>query len=273
MHKVRRNDAWDGKLPIAKQLTFSSFSDYYYDVWARNSERPYQIVFLPGYVPPADLDRSSKDAMWLDGEVTSVLPVWDAWSAIALFEVIYECMDYQGSSPFIKVRDTKSGDFVEDRRSTEALRLRPRRWKGMHNKEVYNHVLDLRMWSFMFTSEEDSVNYPETTELYHALIYPSRESQGPKDIKRRNFEAERDGITKQKLEELQRNWAGRGNAVLTEGPPARHVPALIDADRPDIEINSLSLITTSAKVAEMSLKDFSGKPRPKSFLQYGKRLD
>ena len=135
---------------LAEIMSFSSFSHSPHDMWGYDIERPYSIVLLPGYEVPASLDKRDKDAMWFKGEVTKKMIVWDGFSPTALFEIIRECMDYEGTSPFIRVVETETGVEMEDPRDPEVMAMRPVRRAGWGPKTIHNHVADLWYWSSMF---------------------------------------------------------------------------------------------------------------------------
>jgi len=271
---MQRNGSWDDRLHLAKQLTFSSFSDDYYDVWSRDIKRTFEIVLLPGYSPPAGLDRNSKDALWFDGHVSSPLPVWDGFSSLALFEVIYECMDYHGRSPFIKVREVKSGAFVSDTRSQESLRLRPRRWSGMHPKEVHNHIFELRMWGSLFNSAHDTGNHEETGEIYRSITSKrQRDDIHRADDQRRGAYMGRDGIDSLAMAELERNPPDHDGKVMSEGPSGSGIASLTDPNAASIELHPMSWFSNSRNVGLLRVDHFKGMPVPASLLRYAMSLD
>lgn len=135
---------------FAEVVTFSSYSTSRYDTWGREGiQRPYQIVVLPGYTVPATLETGYHDSMWVDGPVTAPTVVWDGFCLTAMFEVIYECMRYEGPGRFIKVYDTEAGEYVRDPRKPEILAARPARFKGFGNADQKPHREALDRW---FTS-------------------------------------------------------------------------------------------------------------------------
>lgn len=182
---------------IAERLTFSSFSADPDDARAAEAiARPFEIVALPGYEVPKDLDRSSKDALWLTEAPADPLPVWDGFSAYALFEIIYECFgfapgDIDGK---IVVRERETGRMLVDPRSERALKLRPRREPGMCRETYRRHIGDLYAWSCVVaTDKTDASTRPgegraSTMKIYNDLfIYGSRnESLSTSDAKKRN---------------------------------------------------------------------------------------
>jgi len=141
-----RNRLWE-RSPLAEWLSFSSFSLAGDQTWAWRAKRPFQIALLPGYAPPPGLDRTCKDALWVEGAIEKPLVVWDGYSPVALFEVILECFDPLGESAHIAVVDRASGLRLRDGRDPDVLRVRPRRVHGMTSREIQNHVFELSFWS------------------------------------------------------------------------------------------------------------------------------
>jgi hypothetical protein len=152
--------------PIAERMSFSSFSHSVDNIWGYDIVRPYQIVLLPGYRVPASLDREDKDALWFHKEEVNERPVvvWDGFCPTALFEIIRECFDYDGSSKFIVVRDAKTGKKVKDTRDPDVLALRPNREAGWGPRKIHNHITELMVWSTMFPSGN------KTSQLYNEML-------------------------------------------------------------------------------------------------------
>lgn len=112
--------------PMFGWLTSSSYSPLFCDIWSRSIKRRYEVVLLPGYRRPSRLNVRDIDAIWYEGPVEAPTVVWDSGTPKGLFEVIHECFDpHMEMKDFIKVRDTETGEFVDDPRSAEVLRRRP----------------------------------------------------------------------------------------------------------------------------------------------------
>jgi hypothetical protein len=159
-------------------MSFSSFSHSVDDIWAYDVKRPYQIVLLPGYKVPASLDKGDKDALWFYKETVDDRPVivWDGFSPVALFEIIRECFDYEGSSRHIIVRNAETGRIVRDERDPRVLKMRPVRKAGWGPRKIRNHITELLIWSWLFKSDV------ETTDIYAELLSPhGNSSQETKD--------------------------------------------------------------------------------------------
>jgi len=178
MERHTRWLGWESE-PIAGRMSFSSFSHTVDDIWAHDIERPYQIVLLPGYRVPEDLDRGSKDSLWFHKESVTDRPeiVWDGFSATALFEIIRECFDYSGENPFIKVREVATGKVVKDLRDPDILALRPRREAGWGPRKIRNHIVELWVWSRMFPSSDVTNSiYSEMVSSHGARLQESIDS-------------------------------------------------------------------------------------------------
>jgi hypothetical protein len=137
-------------------MSFSSFSRSVDDIWGHDLERPYWIVLKPGYATPAELDRGNKDSMWLDRSVDSPRIVWDGYCKTALFEIIRECFDPAGTSPFIKVVDAEARRVVRDERDSEIMALRPQRGSGWGPRKTRNHIVELTRWAGMFSGDDET---------------------------------------------------------------------------------------------------------------------
>jgi len=189
---------------LAERLTFSSFSADPNDARAAEAvSRPYQIVALPGYETPMGLDRSSKDALWLEKAPNGEMVVWDGFNPYALFEIVYECF---GFSPGeidgrICVRRSSTSEVIEDPRSDQALRLRPRRIPSMDRQQYRRHIGDLYAWACaVATDPSDTSTRPgegkaTTMKVYDDLfVYGSRnDTLSTADaVKRDNFLNHRD---------------------------------------------------------------------------------
>ena len=165
----RRLKAWHD-VPLASRMSFSSYSRTVDDIWGHDIPRDFRIVAYPGYEPPGDLDRDHPDSMWVPAEVPIDGPtvLWDGWDETALFEIIYECMNYDGPGRSIGV-ETASGEPVSDDRDPEIMRLRPRRASGMCRNATWNRYVELSIWASMFPSSD------HTAGLYHEIIDPAGE--------------------------------------------------------------------------------------------------
>lgn len=165
MEHYARRLSWSST-PIAERISFSSFSHSVDDIWAYDVKRPYQIVLLPGYKTPTSLDKGDKDALWFHEDVVEDRPVivWDGFSPIALFEIIRECFDYEGTSRFIIVREADTGRIVRDERDPRVMKLRPVRKAGWGPRRIRNHITELLIWSWMLPAEN------ETTRIYSELL-------------------------------------------------------------------------------------------------------
>lgn len=154
---------------LHKRLTFSSFSISMDDIWGQHIPRPYQICLLPGYTIPDSLDRGNKDSLaHRKGEVSkSPEIVWDGFCPTALHEIILECFDPGGTSPFIKVIDAQTGEEIPDPRPERALKIRPVRPKGLGPRGIYNHIVELRYWAFLLPPNDP------TAEIYHEILRPN----------------------------------------------------------------------------------------------------
>jgi hypothetical protein len=177
---------------IAERLSFSSYSKSVDDQWSADRDRPYQIVLMPGYTVPEDLDRMNKDARWFEGPIEKPMPVWDGYCPYALFEVIYECFDYAGpggrtkaeriaTGRHVVVRDVAANRVVEDDRDPERMRFRPLRGAGWGLNRTINHMADLYSWSLIFRDCNNDPSATATMNLYEDIIcapeYPkSRDS-------------------------------------------------------------------------------------------------
>ncbi len=107
---------------------------------------------MPGYTPPASLDKQDKDAMWLPTSPKDPRVVWDGFCATALFELIRESLDPAGTSPYIKVVNAETKKIVEDLRDPEIMAMRPIRAKGLGPRGVYNHLVEVLYWAEMLPS-------------------------------------------------------------------------------------------------------------------------
>lgn len=132
---------------FAENHSFSSFSACHDDLWAQEIERRFDIVVRPGYVVPREIETTLHDSMWLAEAPRNSVVVWDGFDAVALHEIIMECMDYRGASDIIQVVDRMTGLVVPDPRSFEVLSRRPRRWRGMALADVEGHRLSLKKWA------------------------------------------------------------------------------------------------------------------------------
>ncbi len=152
--------------PIAERMSFSSFSHSVDDIWGYDEPRPYQIVLLPGYRVPTCLDRGDKDALWYHKEEVHdrAVIVWDGYSPTALFEIIRECFDYEGTCDRIAVREAETGKRIADDRDPSVMALRPVRKAGWGPKQIHNHIAELLVWSGLFPSGN------ETSEIYSEML-------------------------------------------------------------------------------------------------------
>lgn len=115
------------------KIAFSSKSGMECDTWAKTFKRPFEVVVLPGYTVPKSLEMRAPHAIWVEGEVTKPLVVWDSFSMTALFDLIRVSMDPDGESDFIRVRHAKSGKYVTD--------LRPQWFRDLLPKADYSDIL------------------------------------------------------------------------------------------------------------------------------------
>lgn len=185
---------WRENVGLAERLTHSSFSVSKDDYWAQDVVRPFQIVVLPGYRIPSELDRTHKDAIWVTPPTSDTVVVWDGYSVDALHEVILECMDPTGESDFIKVRNAKTGEVIPDRRPAEVMAVRPTRSPGLSPKQIVNHVLDLWIWTGVFSPQFG--NEGRETRLLYELLFVATEARDVKSLdgsaRIRNFDRMRE---------------------------------------------------------------------------------
>jgi len=159
----RRWGNWKTKL-LAERITFSSFSVDANDAWGHDIKRPYLIVRKPGTDHPADLDLRSKDSIWVNRNADLKKPfvIWDGFSAEALHEVIYECLDPAGPGPRYVVVDAKTKKVIPDIRDKELVRLRPKREHGWGPNRILEHLAELSAWMGVFEPTSPYRNiYPE----------------------------------------------------------------------------------------------------------------
>lgn len=176
---------------LGPRITFSSCSRSRDDIWARDIERPYQIALLPGYTIPKSLDLGSNDSLWPRDGVVYDKPriVWDGFSVTALFEVIYECFDPSRDSPYIIVRDAKTGEILEDPRDPRILAVRPRRTMFMGDRARRNHIVELSYWADILPSGD------ETQGIYGDLLGNESRSIGSTDSYTRYWHIHQCGMT------------------------------------------------------------------------------
>ncbi len=117
--------------PIYSWLSLSQFSPYKDDIWCRGgSVLDHEIVLLPGYSPPVDLDKNSIDSVWFEGAIKEPTIVWDGGNEIRMFEIISECFDPEiQMRDFIKVQAADRRGVYLDDILTEELR-----WKRPVNR-------------------------------------------------------------------------------------------------------------------------------------------
>jgi hypothetical protein len=157
---------------IAERLSFSSFTTASDDLWGVNKavaeKRPYEIRVLPGYVAPAGLDKSSKDALWMRQAPEAAQPVWDGFCPVALWEIIYECFGFQPGSTEGKIGVFKrdGGDPIADGRDPEVLKFRPMKPAGMGRNAYHARIGDLYAWAVVSGDAGDRV----TRKLYEDLV-------------------------------------------------------------------------------------------------------
>lgn len=115
------------------KIAFSSKSGMECDTWAKTFKRPFEVVVLPGYTVPKALEMRAPHAIWVEGEVTKPLVVWDSFSSTALLDLIRVSMDPDEESEFIRVRNVKTGKYVSD--------VRPQWFRDLLPKADYSDIL------------------------------------------------------------------------------------------------------------------------------------
>lgn len=113
---------------FATAATFSSKSPFRHDDWARDVERPFQLVVLPSYTPPritADLERDG-DFAWYDRPIEKPTIIWDAFSEMALFEMVAEVFRCDPLDGHFRVRNTATKGMTVDTRDPVLLSSRPK---------------------------------------------------------------------------------------------------------------------------------------------------
>lgn len=158
---------------VAERLVFSSYTTAPADIGGRDITRPYAIVVQSGYEVPTDLDKGSKDALWFEGDVGNGRIVWDGFSIVALYEIIYECFGFKPGQTKgkISVAARADGRFIPDPRSMVVLRHRPVKPKNLGIRSYKNHVLDLYTWASMFKKAGFGADGgTETFSIYDDLV-------------------------------------------------------------------------------------------------------
>jgi len=161
------------------RLSFSSFSPTVDDIWGCEVARPYQILLMPGYTLPAGLDTGDKDALWhpRPDTISSPVVVWDGFCPVALHEIILECFDPDGTSPFIKVFEVETDREVPDPRPADVLAVRPPRPAGLGPNGIFNHLVELQSWAYLLDDRRTFVMYCELVEAYEADTHTSIDSR------------------------------------------------------------------------------------------------
>lgn len=263
MEPFARTNDWVYE-PIAQRMSFSSFSQSVDDLWGYNIERPYWVVLLPGYEPPADLDRGDKDAIWYPGEVPSPKIVWDGFCPVALHEIIRECFDYSGSSPYIKVVSKETKRIVKDSRDPEVMGLRPVRKPGWGPRKIQNHVMELNLWASLFPPGD------VTQEIYGEILH----GLGSEDIESRDSYQRSEYFMKSEVKdrgifEMARRIYETGVSLRTPpacGTPSRKNPARIRQDK-SVPLLSTTLSATIGH-ARLSIEDFRETGKPESYYRF-----
>lgn len=151
-----------GFAPFYEAISFSSFTLSKRDSWGFTAKRPFEIVILPGYTIPDTLDTRSCDAIWIDGDIEKEFVIWDGYEPVALFELIYECIDPDRTSEFVKIRDRDKGEFLEDPRPAEYLARRP--------KSVIDVKYNLHPWTKEVSGSMTKAVYDDAGNLQSSGI-------------------------------------------------------------------------------------------------------
>lgn len=270
MEPFWRRDDWMQE-PLAQRLSFSSFSLSVDDIWGYDIKRPYWIVLLPGYTPPADLDRGDKDAMWYSGEIKKPRIAWDGFCPVALFEIIRECFDYAGTSPFIKVVDSETKKVVTDDRDPAIMALRPERMPGWGPRKIQNHIMELNLWASLF--HEDDLTRAIYAEMLTGLGKEGTDSvdsyyRSIYFMKKRMFEQS----VFQEQNRIISEWEAR--RISLHGLCDRGTPAGKDVERLRVD-NEVPLLekhlSATIGLASLVVDDFKDSGRPDSFYRFAVR--
>lgn len=266
MEPFGRKDDWAYE-PIAQRMSFSSFSHSVDDIWGHEIERLFWVVLMPGYEPPTDLDRGDRDAMWYPGEITSPKIVWDGFCPVALHEIIRECFDYSGSSPFIKVVSRETKRVVKDSRDAEVLELRPVRKPGWGPRSIQNHVMELNLWASMFPA--DDVTRAIYAEMLDGLGSEGTESR---DSYKRSEYFMKSEVKDLGIHEMARRIEAKGGPL--HGPSACGTPARKNRQR-ILQDQAVPLLSTTLSAtighARLSVEDFRTTGKPESYYRFAAR--
>lgn len=249
---------------LAESLSFSSLSRTRDDIWGHDIKRPYRIVLKPGYKPPACLDKGDKDALWhpAPGDIQKPVVVWDGFCPVALHEIVRECFDYAGTSPFIKVINSETMKVVPDDRDPRVLALRPRRGSGWGMNRVYNHIIELTFWARMFEGDF------RTIKLYSDLLLDDAEEADSRDNFYRGQFFIQSGTSRKDIFDEHKRILSNAARFGLKKPPRSGPPHGYDAERSrrDKGVPRLcNRIDTLMEMGRLRLSDFpDGKP-PESF--------
>ena len=265
MESNERLVGWE-EARIAERMSFSSFSRCVDDIWAHDVLRPFQIVLMPGYRVPGTLDRGDKDAMWYrKDDVDSPVIVWDGYCPTALHEIIRECFDYDGTNPYILVRDAKAKQVVPDRRDPVIMKMRPRRQSGWGPRAIRNHIVQLKYWADLLPQGDP------TGHIYSDMLTGGGDgAEAPDSLARSLLFAER-GLWKADLFVMQRDifkeYEDRGVAFRSvtcdrgELPDKDSERAKRDAQVPRLDMT----FHATNHMSSLSLDDFPDREAPASY--------
>lgn len=263
MRAFARFDDWE-VAPLAQRMAFSSFSRSVDDIWGRHIERPFWIVIMPGYTVPRELDQGDKDAMWITESLERPRVVWDGFCKTALFEIIRECFDPAGTSPFIKVVDAETKKVVRDNRDPEIMAIRPVRPRGVGPRGIHNHFVELRYWGEMLPSGD------RTPEIYGEILSDYGDSMRTEDSYQRSqafmrLDRQDEDAFRYRDDVIRRVKAGeiKLRALPEMGPKPGTNPRRAAKDR------ETPLLRTADKYTiyhdPLSIEDFRGTGKPASF--------
>jgi hypothetical protein len=205
-------------VPFISWLTFSSKSPFFYDNWARDVKRPYQIVLTPGYTPPSRTGKLANDCdiVWYERPVNKPTIVWDGFGIHAMFEITYECFRVDLVGPNVRVRDAFQKKWMVDPRSSEFLSKRPARYfsfpdpienPGKYQSAMRDHRRNLASWAYVSMTEcakrirdnggnpsddEEVCFWSQVSEMYSSSLNRNG------SLHRDSFEREQRGLKKLK---------------------------------------------------------------------------
>jgi hypothetical protein len=162
---------------FATAATFSSKSPFRHDDWGREIARPFQLVVMPSYTPPKITPEMERDAdfAWYDRPIEKPTIIWDAFSEMALFEMVAEVFRSDPLAGHFRVRKVATKSLLEDIRDPALLALRPKRDGFLPNGVVdpygymraqRTHRAALQRWAFDAMVVEKARGRPEHVEKW-----------------------------------------------------------------------------------------------------------